>query len=42
MLELGISQAQTQFTQLLNQSVLIIDKKAHMIVGCCKFYQKTI
>ncbi len=29
MLELGISQAQTQFTQLLNQSVLIIDKKAH-------------
>jgi hypothetical protein len=29
MLELGISQAQTQFTQLLNQTVLIIDKKAH-------------
>ena len=29
MLELGISQAQTQFTQLLNQSVLIVDKKAH-------------
>ncbi len=29
MLELGIAQAQTQFTQLLNQSVLIIDKKAH-------------
>ena len=28
MLELGIAQAQTQFTQLLNQSVLIIDKKA--------------
>jgi len=29
MLELGISQAQTQFTQILNQSVLIVDKKAH-------------
>ena len=29
MLELGISQAQTQFTQLLNQTVLIIDKKSH-------------
>ena len=29
MLELGISQAQTQFTKLLNQTVLIIDKKAH-------------
>jgi hypothetical protein len=28
MLELGISQAQTQFTKLLNKSVLIIDKKA--------------
>ena len=29
MLELGISQAQTQFTQILNQTVLIVDKKAH-------------
>ena len=29
MLELGISQAQTQFTQLLNKTVLIVDKKAH-------------
>ncbi len=27
MLELGISQAQTQFTKLLTQTVLIIDKK---------------
>ncbi len=29
MLELGISQAQAQFTQLLTKSVLIVDKKAH-------------
>ncbi len=29
MLELGISQAQAQFTKLLNQTVLIVDKKAH-------------
>lgn len=29
MLELGISQAQAQFTQLLNQTVLIVDKKVH-------------
>ena len=29
MLEIGISQAQTQFTKLLNQTVLIVDKKAH-------------
>ena len=29
MLELGISQAQAQFTQLLNQTVLIVDKKSH-------------
>lgn len=27
MIELGISQAQHQFTQILNQSVLIVDKK---------------
>jgi len=30
MLELGISQAQTQFTKLLTQTVLIVDKKAHL------------
>ena len=29
MIELGVSQAQAQFTQLLNQTVLIVDKKAH-------------
>ena len=29
MLELGISQAQTQFTKLLTQTVIIVDKKAH-------------
>ena len=29
MLELGISQAQAQFTQILNQTVLIVDRKAH-------------
>ncbi|WP_294950893.1 hypothetical protein [Sulfurovum sp.] len=28
MLELGISQAQAQFTKLLSQTVLIVDKKA--------------
>jgi len=30
MISLGVSQAQAQFTQLLNQSVLIIDKKSHL------------
>jgi len=30
MLELGISQAQTQFTKILNQTVVIVDKKAHI------------
>ncbi len=30
MLELGIAQAQTQFTKLLNQTVVIVDKKAHL------------
>lgn len=30
MLELGISQVQNQFTKLLNQTVLIVDKKAHI------------
>jgi hypothetical protein len=29
MIVLGVSQAQAQFTQLLNQSVLIVDKKSH-------------
>jgi hypothetical protein len=29
MLELGISQAQAQFTKILNQAVLIVDKKSH-------------
>ncbi len=29
MLELGISQAQAQFTKLLTQTVFIVDKKAH-------------
>ena len=29
MLELGISQAQAQFTKILNQTVIIVDKKAH-------------
>lgn len=30
MIELGISQAQSQFTKILNQSVIIIDKKSHL------------
>lgn len=30
MLELGISQAQTQFTKPLNQTVVIVDKKSHI------------
>ena len=29
MLELGIAQAQAQFTKLLTQKVFIVDKKAH-------------
>ena len=29
MLELGISQAQAQFTKLLTQTVFIVDKKVH-------------
>ena len=29
MLELGISQAQAQFTKLLTKTVFIVDKKAH-------------
>lgn len=29
MLKLGVSQAQNQFTHILNQLVLIVDKKAH-------------
>ncbi len=30
MMELGISQAQAQFTKILNQRVCIVDKKAHL------------
>jgi len=30
MLELGISQAQSQFTKLLSQMTVIIDKKSHL------------
>jgi hypothetical protein len=29
MLELGVSQAQVQFTKILNETVLIVDKKAN-------------
>ncbi len=29
MLELGISQAQSQFTKLLSQATIIVDKKSH-------------
>ena len=29
MLELGISQAQSQFTKILNQLVMVVDKKSH-------------
>jgi len=29
MILLGVSQAQAQFTQILNQPVLIVDKKSH-------------
>jgi hypothetical protein len=29
MIELGISQAQSQFTKILNQTVIIVDKKSH-------------
>ncbi len=29
MLELGISQAQSQFTKILNKLVVIVDKKSH-------------
>ena len=29
MLELGIPQVQAQFTQILNQAALIVDRKAH-------------
>lgn len=34
MLELGISQAQAQFTKLLTQTVFIVDKKAHQKKSC--------
>jgi len=42
MLELGISQAQTKFTQLLNQTVLIVDKKAHHKKAVILPYEKYI
>ncbi len=29
MLEMGISQAQSQFTKLLNKTVVVVDKKSH-------------
>lgn len=29
MLELGISQAQSQFTKLLSQTTVVVDKKSH-------------
>ena len=29
MIELGISQAQSQFTKILNKKVVIVDKKTH-------------
>ena len=29
MLELGISQAQAQFTKILNKTVVLVDKKTH-------------
>jgi len=30
MLELGVSQAQANFTKLLNQTVVVVDKKSHL------------
>jgi len=30
MLELGVSQAQANFTKLLNETVIIVDKKSHL------------
>jgi len=29
MLELGVSQAQANFTKILNQTVVVVDKKSH-------------
>ncbi|MEA1953177.1 MAG: type II toxin-antitoxin system Phd/YefM family antitoxin [Campylobacterota bacterium] len=45
MLELGISQAQAQFTKLLTQTVFIIDKKAHQkkaVIMPYKEYEKLL
>ncbi|MEA3419100.1 MAG: type II toxin-antitoxin system Phd/YefM family antitoxin [Campylobacterota bacterium] len=42
MLEVGISQAQTQFTKLLNQTVLIVDKKAHIKKAVIMPYEEYI
>lgn len=45
MLELGISQAQAQFTKLLNQTVFIVDKKAHQkkaVIMPYKEYEKLL
>jgi len=30
MLELGVSQAQANFTKILNQTVVVVDKKSHL------------
>jgi len=30
MISLGVSQAQRRFTQILNQQILIVDKKSHL------------
>lgn len=45
MIELGISQAQNQFTKLLNQTVIIVDKKIHQrkaVILPYKEYEKLI
>lgn len=45
MLELGISQAQAQFTKLLSQTVFIVDKKAHQkkaVIMPYKEYKKLL
>ena len=45
MLELGISQAQAQFTKLLTQTVFIVDKKAHQkkaVIMPYKEYEKLL
>ena len=45
MIELGVSQVQAQFTKLLNQTVLIVDKKTHnkkAVIIPYKEYQELI